>query len=71
MVISGQPTRRVLRELRAEGFTPVRSRGSHSLWRHPSGTAIVVPDGHATISPGVYRQVRGAIASARSTEGER
>lgn len=61
----------MLRELRAEGFAPVRARGSHSLWRHPSGAAVVVPDGHATISPGVYRQVRAVIATARSAEGER
>lgn len=60
----------MLRELRAAGFEPVRSRGSHTMWAHPGGARVPVPDGHATISPGVYRQVLTAIGTVRDHHGE-
>lgn len=66
-VISEKPTRRVLRELRGAGFVAVRTRGSHTLWEHPAGVRIAVPDGHGTISPGVYRQVLAALARVEAT----
>jgi predicted RNA binding protein YcfA (HicA-like mRNA interferase family) len=64
-VIAEQPTRKVTRELRAAGFTPVRTVGSHTRWEHPSGVAISVPDGHRTISPGVYRNILKALKEAK------
>lgn len=64
-MIAEQPTRKVTRELRAAGFTPVRTVGSHTRWEHPSGVAISVPDGHRTISPGVYRNILKALKEAK------
>jgi predicted RNA binding protein YcfA (HicA-like mRNA interferase family) len=39
--------------------------GSHAHWTHATGVSITVPDGHRTISPGVYRKITGAIAEAK------
>ncbi|MBO9555593.1 type II toxin-antitoxin system HicA family toxin [Cellulomonas sp.] len=64
-MVSEQPTRKVTRELRDAGFTPTRTVGSHTRWQHPSGVSITVPDGHRTISPGVYRQITKAIKETR------
>jgi len=64
MVVS-QPTRKVLAELRAAGFTPGHTVGSHTTWKHSSGISICVPDGHRKISPGVYRKVLTAIKESR------
>jgi predicted RNA binding protein YcfA (HicA-like mRNA interferase family) len=64
-MVTARATRRVVRELRDAGFEAVRTRGSHTLWVHPEGPRVPVPDGHATISPGVYRQVLRAIAASR------
>jgi predicted RNA binding protein YcfA (HicA-like mRNA interferase family) len=46
--------------LREAGFQPVRTVGSHTLWRKGS-TSIPVPDGQKTISPGVVRKIRELI----------
>ena len=64
-MIAEQPTRKVTRELRDAGFEPARTVGSHTWWEHPSGKGIAVPDGHRTISPGVYRKIMKAIEEAR------
>lgn len=61
MVVSTQPTRMVLKELRRAGFVPDRTVGSHTTWKGPSGRSVTVPDGHREISPGVYRKVKQAI----------
>lgn len=63
-MVSEQPTRKVTRELKAAGFSPARTTGSHTYWTHPTGVSIAVPDGHRTISPGVYRKICAAIAEA-------
>lgn len=68
-MVSDQPTRRVLAELRAAGFSPRRTSGSHTLWAHPGGEGVAVPDGHRRISPGVYRKIRTAIDRAAGHEG--
>lgn len=69
-MVSDQPTRRVLAELRSAGFSPRRSSGSHTLWAHPGGASVAVPDGHRRVSPGVYRKVRAAIARSTTDEGQ-
>ncbi|WIM70358.1 type II toxin-antitoxin system HicA family toxin [Corynebacterium suedekumii] len=56
-MIAEQATRKVVRELRKAGFVPVSARGSHTKWQKGK-LVVVVPDGHKTISPGVYRQIR-------------
>jgi len=64
-MIAEQPIRKVTRELRDAGFEPVRTVGSHTWWQHPNGTGVAVPDGHRTISPGVYRKILKALEAAR------
>lgn len=56
-----QPTRKVLRELRAAGWRPGRTEGSHTQWTGPNGTTFSLPDGHTRISPGVYRKLQAAM----------
>lgn len=63
-MIAPQPTRKVQDELRNAGFAPTRTVGSHTFWTHPSGVAVSVPDGHRTISPGVYRKIAKALKEA-------
>jgi predicted RNA binding protein YcfA (HicA-like mRNA interferase family) len=66
-MVSEEPTRKMVKELRDAGFVPIRKRGSHTWWEHSSGIGVPVPDGHRTISPGVVRSVRKAIEETRST----
>lgn len=63
-MVSEQPTRKIVSQLREAGFVPARTTGSHTYWKHPRGVAVPVPDGHKEISPGVYRQVVKAIAES-------
>jgi len=64
-MVSEQPTKKVLKLLRLEGWRPVRASGSHTQWRAPSGRLITIPDGHRVISPGVYRVIVKAIEEER------
>jgi predicted RNA binding protein YcfA (HicA-like mRNA interferase family) len=64
LVVSEQPTRRVVRELKDAGFIAVRRSGSHTVY--VNGTvSVTVPDGHRMISPGVYRQILQKIEEAK------
>lgn len=64
-MVSEQPTRKVQKELKSAGFVPVRTAGSHTWWEHLAGVGVSVPDGHKTISPGVYRKILKAIKEAK------
>lgn len=64
-MVSSQPTWKVVRELRSAGFQPLRTRGSHTTWGHPSGVRVVLADGHRLTSPGLYRSVVRAIAESK------
>tara|TARA_B100000745_G_C19901451_1_gene302007 strand:- start:115 stop:315 length:201 start_codon:yes stop_codon:yes gene_type:complete len=65
-MIAEQPTRKVVKALKAAGFTPVRTVGSHTMWVSADGTVkVTVPDGHRTISPGVYRKILAAMKEAQ------
>ncbi|SDS21927.1 Predicted RNA binding protein YcfA, dsRBD-like fold, HicA-like mRNA interferase family [Friedmanniella luteola] len=63
-MVSEQPTRTVLKLLRSEGFEPQRTVGSHTWWTK-GNVGVPVPDGHRTISPGVYRKILKAIEEAK------
>lgn len=56
-MVSEQPTTRVVKILKKAGWVPLRVVGSHTIWQSPSGTRFSLPDGHKTISPGVYRKL--------------
>lgn len=64
-MIAEQPTRKILKLLRAAGFEPQRTEGSHTFWTGPNGAMVSVPDGHKNISPGVVRKVHKAIAQSQ------
>ncbi|WP_345342599.1 type II toxin-antitoxin system HicA family toxin [Rhodococcus olei] len=65
-MIAEQPTRRIKKLLQEAGFSPQRTVGSHTYWTGPNGTAVSIPDGHNTISPGVVRQVHKAIEQSKN-----
>ena len=69
-MVAEQPARKVQRQLRDAGFTPVRARGSHTWWQHPSGTGVAVPDGHKIITPGVYRKIIETIETVETVREE-
>lgn len=65
-MVTEQPTRKVVKALKAAGFTSVRTVGSHSTWVSADGAVkVTVPDGHRTISPGVYRKILSAMKEAQ------
>nr|WP_181715717.1 type II toxin-antitoxin system HicA family toxin [Cryobacterium sp.]QJS06163.1 toxin HicA [Cryobacterium sp.] len=65
-MVTEQPTRKVVKELKAAGFSSVRTVGSHSTWVSADGAVkVTVPDGHRTISPGVYRKILAAMKEAQ------
>ena len=64
MVIASAPTKQIVKQLKAAGFTSRPGKGSHSTWICAHGSCKVsLPDGHRTISPGVRRQVDAALAA--------
>lgn len=64
MVVKEEPTRTVVKRLRAAGFARTSTDGRHSKWTHPGGVWVAVPDSHRTISPGVVRRINQAIEQA-------
>jgi len=64
-MVASQPTRKVVKELKTAGFERDRMVGSHAQWVHPDGRSISVPEGHSTISPGVYRKILKTINEGR------
>jgi predicted RNA binding protein YcfA (HicA-like mRNA interferase family) len=60
-MVSEQPTRKVVKALRAAGWEPHGTQGSHTRWVGPNGTTFSLPDGHRQISPGVYRKLLTAM----------
>jgi predicted RNA binding protein YcfA (HicA-like mRNA interferase family) len=67
-VVADRKTRDVLKDLRAAGFEPVRSDGSHTWWKGPQGLGIAVPDGHRVVSAGVVRKVAAVIAKSKGAK---
>lgn len=60
-MVSDQPTRKVVRMMRDAGWSALRTVGSHTVWQSPTGVTFTLPDGHRTISPGVYRKLLKAM----------
>lgn len=63
-MVSEQPTRKMVKQLRDAGFMPGNTVGSHTKWTCGS-VSVSVPDGHRSISPGVVRQINAAIKQAQ------
>ena len=60
-MVSEQSTRKVTKLLKRRGWRPLRTVGSHTTWEGPNGTTFTLPDGHSTISPGIYRKLQKAL----------
>lgn len=61
-MIAPAPTREIIKQLRAAGFTERDGKGSQTSWTCKHGRySISVPTGHRTISPGVRTQVNKTI----------
>lgn len=60
-MVSEQPTRKVIKMLEDAGWQSGGTVGSHTVWKGPNGTTFSLPDGHRTISPGVYRKLLAAM----------
>lgn len=68
-MVSEQPTRKVVRQFRDAGWSVVRTHGSHSTWKCPTGRhSETLPDGHKTISPGVYRKATDKLEACTCTK---
>ncbi len=65
-MISEQPSRKMVREMKAAGWMPVRTVGSHTVYKCSCGShSFTLPDGHKTISAGVVRKCRSAIEECK------
>jgi predicted RNA binding protein YcfA (HicA-like mRNA interferase family) len=54
--LSDLPIRKVIGVIEALGFVHVRTKGSHAVYRHPDGRAVVVPQ-HGTIKRGTLGSI--------------
>jgi predicted RNA binding protein YcfA (HicA-like mRNA interferase family) len=65
-MVSEQPTRKMVREFKDAGWSPVRTVGSHTVYECATGEhSFSLPDGHKTISPGVVRKARQALTNCK------
>lgn len=66
-MIAPAPTREIVKQLKAAGFTSRDGKGSHTVWTCAHGRySVSLVDGHRTISPGVRRQVNTAIETCKT-----
>jgi predicted RNA binding protein YcfA (HicA-like mRNA interferase family) len=61
--LSDLPVRKLTRVIESLGFTYVRTKGSHAVYRHPDGRAVVLPQ-HGTINAALSLQSCGRPASS-------
>jgi predicted RNA binding protein YcfA (HicA-like mRNA interferase family) len=54
--LSDLPVRKITYVLESLGFVYVRTKGSHAVYRHPDGRAVVIPQ-HGTIKRGTLGSI--------------
>jgi predicted RNA binding protein YcfA (HicA-like mRNA interferase family) len=54
--LSDLPIRKLTRVIESLGFVYVRTKGSHAVYRHPDGRALVIPQ-HATVKRGTLGSI--------------
>jgi predicted RNA binding protein YcfA (HicA-like mRNA interferase family) len=54
--LSDLPVRKVTRAIESLGFAYVRTKGSHAVYRHTDGRAVVIPQ-HSTIKRGTLASI--------------
>lgn len=65
-MVSEQPTRKMVKELKAAGWELISTDGRHSKYGCPcGGHTFPLPESHKTISPGVVRKCRKAIEECK------
>lgn len=54
--LSDLPVRKVIRALESVGFTHVRTKGSHAVYRNPEGRIAVIPQ-HGVVKRGTLASI--------------
>ncbi len=54
--LSDLPVRRVIRALESAGFSHVRTKGSHAVYRNSEGRVTVIPQ-HGTVKRGTLASI--------------
>lgn len=54
--LSDLPVRKVIRALESVGFSHVRTKGSHAVYRDPHGRVAVIPQ-HGTVKRGTLASI--------------
>ena len=54
--LSDLPVRKVAKALESAGFTHVRTKGSHAVYRHPDGRVAVIPQ-HGVVKRGTLASI--------------
>ncbi|MGQ0773703.1 MAG: type II toxin-antitoxin system HicA family toxin [Pseudonocardiales bacterium] len=54
--LSDLPIRKVTHVIESLGFAYVRTKGSHAVYRHPDGRAVVIPQ-HGTVKRGTLASI--------------
>jgi predicted RNA binding protein YcfA (HicA-like mRNA interferase family) len=54
--LSDLPVRKVIRALESAGFSHVRTKGSHAVYRDPHGRIAIVPQ-HGTVKRGTLASI--------------
>jgi predicted RNA binding protein YcfA (HicA-like mRNA interferase family) len=54
--LSDLPVREITRVIESLGFAYVRTKGSHAVYRHPDGRAVVIPQ-HGTVKRGTLGSI--------------
>jgi predicted RNA binding protein YcfA (HicA-like mRNA interferase family) len=54
--LSDLPVRKVAKVLESVGFTHVRTKGSHAVYRNPDGRAAVIPQ-HGVVKRGTLASI--------------
>jgi predicted RNA binding protein YcfA (HicA-like mRNA interferase family) len=54
--LSDLPVRKITRIIESLGFVYARTKGSHSVYRHPDGRVVVIPQ-HGTIKRGTLGSI--------------
>ena len=68
-MVGGMSSREMVTNLKAHGWTDVRSKGSHHTWKCPTGKhQATVPTRHRTISAGVVRTTNKKIEACNCKE---
>jgi predicted RNA binding protein YcfA (HicA-like mRNA interferase family) len=65
-MVTEQPSRQMVKELKRAGWKAIRTDGRHTVYGCSCGKhTFALPESHRTISPGVVRKCRKAIEECK------